>query len=135
VEFCQGSFDSVFAAPPASSLSYRRQSLVPLQPEKLSHYSNFQNSSFYEARTASKRFTMADAPEVMVDKGIEVSDKPQLNASSTDVSKTKYSLDGVDDGEGGDDIYAQANPARPGFTKSDQKDMWRMGRIQEFKVR
>lgn len=77
---------------------------------------------------------MSEAPEVVADKGIEVSDKPQLNASSTDVSKTKYSLDGVDDGEAGDDIYSQANPARPGFTKSDQKDMWRMGRLQEFKV-
>ena len=51
-------------------------------------------------------------------------EKAQLHASSLD--------DVVD--ESGDDIYSQANPARPGFTKSDQKDMWRMGRIQEFKV-
>lgn len=78
---------------------------------------------------------MAEAPEVMTGTGIEVSDKPQLHSSSSDISKTKYSLDGVNDGEAGDDIYDQANPSRPGFTKSDQKDMWRMGRIQEFKVR
>lgn len=76
---------------------------------------------------------MADAPEIMTGDGIEaLDDKPQLNASSSDVSKTKYSIDAVEDG---DDIYSQANPPRPGFTKSDQKDMWRMGRIQEFKVR
>ncbi len=76
---------------------------------------------------------MAEAPQVTVGNGIEASDdKPQLNTSSTDVSKTKYSIDGLEDG---DDIYSRANPARPGFTKSDQKDMWRMGRIQEFKVR
>ncbi|CZR59452.1 probable GABA permease [Phialocephala subalpina] len=50
-------------------------------------------------------------------------EKAQLHASS---------LDDVID-ESGDDIYSQANPARPGFTKSDQKDMWRMGRVQEFK--
>lgn len=42
------------------------------------------------------------------------------------------SLDDVVD-ESGDDIYSRANPSRPGFTKSDQKDMWRMGRVQEFK--
>jgi hypothetical protein len=79
---------------------------------------------------------MAEAPEVVVGNGIEVSeDKPQLNASSTDVSKAKYSIDGLEEGEAGNDIYTQANPPRPGFTKFDQKDMWRMGRIQEFKVR
>jgi hypothetical protein len=77
---------------------------------------------------------MADAPEVMVASGIEMSDKPVVHSSLSDVSKTKYSLDGVGDAEVGDDIYDQANPSRPGFTKSDQKDMWRMGRIQEFKV-
>lgn len=63
---------------------------------------------------------------------IGTDDKAQFNTSSTDISKTKYSIDGVD--EAGDDIYSQANHARPGFTKSDQKDMWRMGRVQEFKV-
>jgi hypothetical protein len=78
---------------------------------------------------------MADAPEVATGTGIEVSDKPAVHSSLSDVSKTKYSIDGVDDGEAGEDIYDQANPSRPGFTKSDQKDMWRMGRVQEFKVR
>jgi hypothetical protein len=77
---------------------------------------------------------MAEAPEVQTGHGLEVSDKPAVHSSLSDVSKTKYSLDGVHDGEVGDDIYDQANPARPGFTRSDQKDMWRMGRVQEFKV-
>jgi hypothetical protein len=77
---------------------------------------------------------MADAPEVTTASGIEVHDKPAVHSSLSDVSREKYTLDGVDDGEAGDDIYSQANPARPGFTKSDQKDMWRMGRVQEFKV-
>lgn len=49
--------------------------------------------------------------------------------------KTKYSLDGIEEGDATDDVYSRANPARPGFTKSDQKDMWRMGKIQELKVR
>ena len=66
-----------------------------------------------------------------------MSDKPQLRTSSTDISKTskkKYSLDGVDDADAVDDIYSQVNPPRPGFTKHDQKDMYRMGKIQEFRV-
>jgi hypothetical protein len=82
-----------------------------------------------------QHITMAEAPQVALADGIEVSDKPALHSSTSDVSKTKYSLDGVDDGEPGDDIYDQANPPRPGFTRSDQKDMWRMGKVQEFKVR
>ena len=64
-------------------------------------------------------------------------DKPQFGTSSTDVSKnskTKYSLDGVDDTDAADDVYSRANPPRPGFTKNDQKDMYRMGKIQEFRV-
>ena len=64
-------------------------------------------------------------------------DKPQFRTSSTDVSKnskTKYSLDGVDDADAVDDVYSRANPPRPGFTKNDQKDMYRMGKIQEFRV-
>lgn len=67
-----------------------------------------------------------------------IDDKPQFRTSSTDVSKnskTKYSLDGVDDADAVDDIYSQANAPRPGFTKNDQKDMYRMGKIQEFRVR
>ena len=68
---------------------------------------------------------------------VDMSDKPQLRTSSTDISKTsrkKYSLDGVDDADAVDDIYSQVNPPRPGFTKHDQKDMYRMGKIQEFRV-
>ncbi len=72
---------------------------------------------------------MAAAPEVArIEREIP---HEKHKSSSTDLSKAKYTLDNAEDG---DDIYDQANPARPGFTKSDQKDMWRMGRIQEFKV-
>ncbi|KAF8847927.1 amino acid transporter [Acephala macrosclerotiorum] len=45
--------------------------------------------------------------------------------------KARFQVESLE--ESGDDIYSQANPSRPGFTKSDQKDMWRMGRVQEFK--
>lgn len=76
---------------------------------------------------------MDEVPRITTGGDSISTDKAQFHTSSTDVSKTKYSLDGVE--EGGDDIYSQANPARPGFTKLDQKDMWRMGRVQEFKVR
>ena len=68
-----------------------------------------------------------------------VDDKPQFRSSSTDVSKNsktnKYSLDGVEEGDAADDVYSRANAPRPGFTKNDQKDMYRMGKIQEFRVR
>jgi hypothetical protein len=63
-----------------------------------------------------------------------VEDIPPFRASSADeVSTTprkKYSVE-----EDGDDIYSQANAGRPGFTKNDQKDMYRMGKTQEFRVR
>jgi hypothetical protein len=65
---------------------------------------------------------MADAPEAAIIDGPIPAEKPHLR-SSTD-----------EEVEAGDDVYSEANPARPGFTKSDQKDMWRMGRIQELKV-
>jgi hypothetical protein len=52
-----------------------------------------------------------------------------------ELSKPRYSVDdGQDDNEAGDDVYSRANPPRPGFTKSDQKDMYRMGKVQELKV-
>lgn len=51
-----------------------------------------------------------------------------------EISKDGTSLDGADDNDAVDDIYSRANPPRPGFTKSDQKDMYRMGKIQELKV-
>jgi hypothetical protein len=75
---------------------------------------------------------MAAAPEVVRNDREIPDEKLEYKSSSTDLSKGKYVLDNAEDGY---DIYDQANPARPGFTKSDQKDMWRMGRIQEFKVR
>ena len=31
-------------------------------------------------------------------------------------------------------IYNQANPSREGFTKTDQKHMYRLGKVQELKV-
>jgi hypothetical protein len=71
---------------------------------------------------------MADALQV------DLADKSEFRSSSTEVSKTKYSLDGIVDENADDDIYSQANPPRPGFTKSDQKDMYRMGKVQEFRV-
>jgi amino acid transporter len=63
----------------------------------------------------------------------DIAKETEYRTSSTEVSKTKYSLDGVEEGEGDNDIYARANPPRPGFTKFDQKDMYRMGKIQELK--
>lgn len=75
---------------------------------------------------------MADAPQAV---GGDISDKNEFRSSSTEVSKTKYSLDGVVDENADDDIYSRVNPPRPGFTKNDQKDMYRMGKVQEFRVR
>jgi hypothetical protein len=67
-----------------------------------------------------------------------VDDKPEFRSLSINViktSKTKDSPDGIEDGDAADDIYSRANAPRPGFTKNDQKDMYRMGKIQELKVR
>jgi hypothetical protein len=61
----------------------------------------------------------------------------QMFASSTDVSKTSKAMYNVDGIEESDNVYHRANaanPARPGFTKEDQKDMYRMGKVQELKV-
>jgi hypothetical protein len=33
-----------------------------------------------------------------------------------------------------DDVYSRANPPREGFTKADQKHMYRMGKVQELKA-
>jgi len=79
---------------------------------------------------------MESSPEIM--SSPDIADKPMFRTSSTDLSKTsktKYSIDGIEDGDAVDDIYSQANPAQPGFTKHDQKDMYRMGKTQEFRVR
>ena len=79
---------------------------------------------------------MASEPAIVAS---DIIDKSEFQISSTDVSKTsktKYSsIYGVEDGDAIDDIYCQANPPRPGFTKYDQKDMYRMGKVQEFRVR
>jgi hypothetical protein len=74
---------------------------------------------------------MADAPEIV---NGDLADKSEFRSSSTEVSKTKYSLDGVIDENADGDIYSRANAPRPGFTKNDQKDMYRMGKTQEFRV-
>jgi hypothetical protein len=79
-------------------------------------------SSFPGWGIATIELRMADGPEAAVVDGPIPTEKPHLR-SSTD-----------DEVEAGEDVYTEANPARPGFTKSDQKDMWRMGRVQELKV-
>ena len=62
-----------------------------------------------------------------------VEDKSAFRVSS-DKTSQRYELDGVDDADAVDDIYSRANAPRPGFTKNDQKDMYRMGKLQEFRV-
>jgi hypothetical protein len=84
----------------------------------------------------SQYCTMSDLGQVANATGA-VGDKPEFQTSSIDVSKTskiKDSFDGIEDGDPADDVYSRANPSRPGFTKNDQKDMYRMGKLQEFKV-
>lgn len=65
---------------------------------------------------------------------VEPNDEPEAQSSSIKFKKANYTLDGMEEGNTTDDVYARANPARPGFTKSDQRDMWRMGKVQELKV-
>jgi hypothetical protein len=93
------------------------------------HRPQYLNSTRFWTGNLPKTSIMADAPEV-----ISGEDKNEFRSSSTEVSKTKYSLDGVVEANADDDIYSRVNPPRPGFTKSDQKDMYRMGKIQEFRV-
>lgn len=64
----------------------------------------------------------------------EPNDKPEAQSSSIRFNKANYTLDGMEEGDTTDDVFSRANPARPGFTKSDQRDMWRMGKVQELKV-
>ena len=71
----------------------------------------------------------------------QISSEPELESqfisSSLELPKgnaPNYSIDGVEDGDNVEDIYSKANPARPGFTKYDQKDMYRMGKIQRLRV-
>ena len=73
---------------------------------------------------------MATAPEV-VQIDVLLPDERFNDKIPTNYVKQEYVAENSDDG---DDVYSQANPARPGFTKADQKDMWRMGRVQELKV-
>lgn len=61
-------------------------------------------------------------------------DDQAAHNSSIELKQSNYTVDGMEEGDAADDVYSRANPARPGFTKSDQKDMWRMGKVQELKV-
>lgn len=65
---------------------------------------------------------------------VEPNDEQAAQNSSIELKQSNYTVDGMEDGDAADDVYSRANPARPGFTKSDQKDMWRMGKVQELKV-
>lgn len=76
----------------------------------------------YSSEETQDTAAMANIPEVIAGDSPVFSEKPQLQSSTNEEL------------EAGTDVYSQANPARPGFTKSDQQDMWRMGRIQELKV-
>jgi len=64
----------------------------------------------------------------------DIESKAGFRPSSPSEEKREEIFQTRDDGDLSDDIYGQVNPARPGFTKNDQKDMYRMGKIQEFKV-
>lgn len=80
---------------------------------------------------------MASIHEVPTLTGDEVDLGLQFDTSSANNPQkimTKFSLDLADDGDVVDDIYSKENPPRPGFTRFDQKDMYRMGKIQKFKV-
>lgn len=50
-----------------------------------------------------------------------------------DLSK-KYSIDKIENGDSVNEEYWKANPANVGFTKHDQKDMYRMGKTQKLQV-
>ncbi|PVI01608.1 amino acid transporter [Periconia macrospinosa] len=63
---------------------------------------------------------------------VQHNDNADSQSSQIAAKQANYTLDGMEDGDA-DDVYSRANPARPGFTKSDQKDMWRMGKMQELK--
>ena len=63
---------------------------------------------------------------------VQHNDNADSQSSQIAAKQANYTLDGMEDGDA-DDVYSRANPARPGFTKSDQKDMWRMGKVQELK--
>jgi len=65
---------------------------------------------------------------------VEPNDNSEAQDSSITSKKVEYTLDGMEEGDATDDVYSRANPAKPGFTKSDQRDMWRMGKVQELKV-
>jgi hypothetical protein len=65
---------------------------------------------------------------------VEPGDKAEAQDSSIRFKKANYTLDGMEEGDATDDVYSRANPGRPGFTQSDQRDMWRMGKVQQLKV-
>ena len=79
---------------------------------------------------------MCTASKVVNGEYGEALGKLQSQTSSSRVSKTKYSLGGVDDDNVANDLYSEAYAGpHDGFTKHDQKDMYRMGKIQELRVR
>lgn len=43
-------------------------------------------------------------------------------------------IDQVENGDIVENVFSKANPARPGFTRHDQKDMYRMGKTQRLQV-
>jgi hypothetical protein len=53
--------------------------------------------------------------------------------SSSNAAKV-YSIDRVENGDNIEDDYSKANPSRPGFTRHDQKDMYRMGKTQRLQA-
>ncbi|KAK0100696.1 hypothetical protein ONS95_007148 [Cadophora gregata] len=68
--------------------------------------------------------------------------KGESQGTAREISRNQYSVDGMNAGEDEVDdvavigaIYANGKPAKPdgGFTRHDQRDMYRMGKIQEFK--
>ena len=67
-----------------------------------------------------------------------VGNTPGFRTASIDASKPSKGEEGpggIEDGDAADDVCSRANAPRPGFTKNDQKDMYRMGKIQELRVR
>ncbi|RDW56626.1 hypothetical protein BP5796_13091 [Coleophoma crateriformis] len=75
---------------------------------------------------------MSSVPELQPDRENPAYGKTDFQKSSTEVSKTKYSLDGVDDSHIIQEIGGLEHGGT-GFTKNDQHDMYRMGQIQELR--
>lgn len=76
---------------------------------------------------------MPSTPELV--NRIDKDQLQQVSSTHSVSSNVQYELDGIEDADAVDDIYSRANAPAPGFTKNDQKDMYRMGKVQELKVR